>query len=153
MCQRLGGTDRSGETTGCTTSSTSGTGWASPPRWATGCWEPIPIRARSPSRRRRGRSGSPSTRDGRVAELQFQERAADGKPAGLLVLHHGRGTDERDLLGLADLLDSERRLHVAAPRGPLQLPGSPGYHWYLVPRVGHPDPRTFEESRRKLAQL
>jgi phospholipase/carboxylesterase len=88
-----------------------------------------------------------------VAELQFQERAADGEPAGLLVLHHGRGTDERDLFGLADLLDGERRLHVAAPRAPLELPGSPGYHWYLVPRVGHPDPSTFEESRRKLAQL
>jgi phospholipase/carboxylesterase len=86
-----------------------------------------------------------------VADLQFQERPADGEPAGLLVLHHGRGTDERDLLGLADLLDSERRLHVAAPRGPLQLPGSPGYHWYLVRRVGHPDRDTFEASRQKLA--
>lgn len=88
-----------------------------------------------------------------MADLQFQERPADGEPAGLLVLHHGRGTDERDLLGLADLLDSERRLHVAAPRAPLQLPGSPGYHWYLVPRVGHPDPDTFEDSRHKLVQL
>jgi len=88
-----------------------------------------------------------------MAELQFEQRPADGEPDGLLVLHHGRGTDERDLLGLADLLDSERRLHVVAPRAPLQLPGSPGYHWYQVPRVGYPDLRTFEESRRKLAQL
>jgi phospholipase/carboxylesterase len=88
-----------------------------------------------------------------VAELQLQERPAKREPTGLLVLHHGRGTDELDLLGLADLLDSERRLHVAAPRAPLQLPGSPGYHWYLVPRVGHPDPRTFEDSRCRLADL
>jgi phospholipase/carboxylesterase len=88
-----------------------------------------------------------------VAELVLQERPADGEPTGLLVLHHGRGTDERDLLGLADLLDSERRLHVAAPRGPLELQGSPGYHWYLVPRVGHPEPSTFEHSRRRLAEL
>jgi phospholipase/carboxylesterase len=88
-----------------------------------------------------------------VADLQFQERPADGEPAGLLVLHHGRGTDERDLLALADLLDSKRRLHVAAPRAPLQLPGSPGYHWYRVLRVGYPDPATFDDSRRKLAQL
>jgi phospholipase/carboxylesterase len=88
-----------------------------------------------------------------MADLVFAERPADGKARGLLVLHHGRGTDERDLLGLADLLDSRRRLHVVSPRAPLQLQGSPGYHWYLVPRVGFPDPRTFEESRAKLAAL
>jgi phospholipase/carboxylesterase len=88
-----------------------------------------------------------------LAELQFQERPADEEPTGMVVLHHGRGTDEGDLLGLADLLDSDRRLHVAAPRAPLQLQGSPGYHWYLVPRVGHPDAGTFEDSRRQLAEL
>lgn len=81
------------------------------------------------------------------------ERAAAGEPEGLLVLHHGRGTDERDLLGLADLLDPERRLLVVTPRAPLQLPGSPGYHWYLVPRVGHPDRSSFESSRAALAEL
>jgi phospholipase/carboxylesterase len=80
-------------------------------------------------------------------------RAADGEPEGLLVLHHGRGTDERDLLGLADFLDPERRLRVVTPRAPLQLPGSPGYHWYLVPRVGHPDRETFEAARAALAEL
>jgi phospholipase/carboxylesterase len=57
------------------------------------------------------------------------ERAASGEPEGLLVLHHGRGVDERDLIGLADLLDPERRLRVVTPRAPLTLPGSPGYHW------------------------
>jgi phospholipase/carboxylesterase len=81
------------------------------------------------------------------------ERAAAGEPEGLLVLHHGRGTDERDLIGLADLLDPGRRLQVVTPRAPLQLPGSPGYHWYLVPRVGHPDAETFEAARSALAQL
>ena len=81
------------------------------------------------------------------------ERAASDEPEGLLVLHHGRGTDERDLLGLADFLDPERRLRVVTPRAPLQLPGSPGYHWYLVPRVGHPDPETFEAARTALAEL
>jgi phospholipase/carboxylesterase len=88
-----------------------------------------------------------------VADLEFGERPADGEPQGLLVLSHGRGTDELDLLGLADLLDSARRLEVIAPRGPLQLPGSPGYHWYVTQRVGYPEPHSFEESRRKLAQL
>jgi phospholipase/carboxylesterase len=85
--------------------------------------------------------------------LLHLERAAGGEPEGLLVLHHGRGTSEQDLLGLADLLDPERRLRVVTPRAPLQLPGSPGYHWYLVPRVGYPDRETFEGARAALAEL
>jgi phospholipase/carboxylesterase len=88
-----------------------------------------------------------------MASLFQVERAADGDPDGLLVLHHGRGTSERDLIGLADLLDPEKRLRVAVPRAPLQLPGSPGYHWYLVPRVGYPDPETFAAARAALAEL
>jgi phospholipase/carboxylesterase len=88
-----------------------------------------------------------------MAPLFHLERAAGGDPEGLLVLHHGRGTDERDLLGLADLLDPERRLQVVTSRAPLQLPGSPGYHWYLVPRVGYPDRESFEAARAALAEL
>jgi phospholipase/carboxylesterase len=85
--------------------------------------------------------------------LLYLERPADAEPAGLLVLHHGRGTDERDLLGLADALDPARRLRVVTPRAPLTLPGSPGYHWYLVPRVGYPDPGSFGAARAALAEL
>ncbi len=81
------------------------------------------------------------------------ERPASAEPEGLLVLHHGRGTDERDLLGLADALDPSGRLQVVSARGPLTLPGSPGYHWYLVPRVGFPDPETFHVARASLAEL
>jgi phospholipase/carboxylesterase len=88
-----------------------------------------------------------------MAPLLHLERAAGGDPEGLLVLHHGRGTDASDLLGLADLLDPERRLRVVTPRAPLQLPGSPGYHWYLVPRVGYPDPGTFSPPPAALAEL
>lgn len=81
------------------------------------------------------------------------ERAAVGEPDGLLVLHHGRGTDESDLLGLADALDPERRLRVVSARGPLQVPGWPGYHWYLVPKVGYPDRPSFDAAREALADL
>jgi phospholipase/carboxylesterase len=88
-----------------------------------------------------------------VAALVYLERPAAAAPAGLLVLHHGRGTEESDLLGLADALDPERRLRVVTPRAPLSLPGSPGYHWYLVPRVGYPDPETFHAARAALAEL
>jgi phospholipase/carboxylesterase len=88
-----------------------------------------------------------------MAPLFHTGREASGEPDGLLVLHHGRGTSESDLLGLADLLDPEQRLQVVTPRAPLQLPGSPGYHWYLVPRVGYPDPETFAAAREALAEL
>jgi phospholipase/carboxylesterase len=88
-----------------------------------------------------------------MAELFHLERAPAGDAEGLLVLHHGRGTDERDLIGLADFLDPERRLLVVTPRAPLTLPGSPGHHWYLVPRVGYPDRQSFEASREALAEL
>lgn len=83
--------------------------------------------------------------------LAYQERPAAVEPEGLLVLHHGRGTDESDLLGLADVLDPERRLRVVTPRAPLVLPGAPGYHWYVVPRVGYPDHDTFHAAREALA--
>ncbi|MEX0851308.1 MAG: hypothetical protein WD015_07370 [Gaiellaceae bacterium] len=86
-----------------------------------------------------------------MSALAFRERPADGDPAGLLVLHHGRGADEHDLLQLGDVLDVERRLHVVTPRAPLEVPGWPGYHWYVVPRVGYPDPDTFREAYRTLA--
>ncbi len=88
-----------------------------------------------------------------MANLVYAERPADGDPEGLLVLHHGRGTSEQDLLPLGDVLDPGRRLYVAAPRAPLELPGAPGYHWYVVPRVGHPDPETFSASYRQLAEF
>src|ERR1700679_2624892 len=85
--------------------------------------------------------------------LPYSERPAAGEPAGLLILHHGRGADERDLLDLACVLDPDERLHVAAPRAPLTLLGSPGYHWYRVPRVGFPDPATFHAAFGELASL
>jgi phospholipase/carboxylesterase len=87
------------------------------------------------------------------SELGYLERPAAGAPAGLLILHHGRGTDERDLLPLADELDPQARLHVVTPRGPLTLPGWPGRHWYRVERVGYPDPETFASAREQLAAL
>lgn len=83
--------------------------------------------------------------------LVHLERPARGDADGLLVLHHGRGSDEHDLLGLADVLDPQGRLHVVTPRGPLQLPGWPGNHWYVVPRVGYPDPETFHAAFTALA--
>lgn len=76
-------------------------------------------------------------------------RPAAGPPAGALVLLHGRATSEQDLVGLLDVLDPDRRLIGACPRGPLQLPPG-GHHWYVVPRVGFPDPETFHATFARL---
>jgi phospholipase/carboxylesterase len=84
-----------------------------------------------------------------MSALIYRERPAAGEPAGLLVLHHGRGADEHDLLGLADILDPQRRLHVVTPRAPLAI--GAGHHWYVVPRVGYPDRGTFHAAYDKLA--
>jgi phospholipase/carboxylesterase len=78
------------------------------------------------------------------------ERPADGAAAGALVLFHGRGADEHDLFPLLDALDPERRLDGYTPRGPLALPPG-GAHWYVVPRVGYPDPATFGASYAEAA--
>src|SRR4051812_31191430 len=86
-----------------------------------------------------------------MSELTYRERPAAGDPEGLLVLHHGRGADEHDLLSLADVLDPQQRLHVATPRAPMTLPGWPGYHWYVVPRVGYPDPDSWHAAYDALA--
>jgi phospholipase/carboxylesterase len=77
--------------------------------------------------------------------LTHEIRQANGEPQGGLVLHHGRGTDRHDLLPLIDALDPEGKLVGVTPQAPLQLPPG-GWHWYLVPRVGYPDPETFWES-------
>jgi phospholipase/carboxylesterase len=77
-----------------------------------------------------------------LPELVSVRRAAAGEPAGMLVLLHGRGADERDLLPVGDYLDPDRRLLVVSPGGPLSLPPG-GAHWYVVRALGFPDPPTF----------
>ena len=82
--------------------------------------------------------------------MQSLYRPAAAEPEGALVLLHGRGADERDLFPLLDMLDPERRLLGATARGPLSLPPG-GAHWYVVQRVGYPDPETFHATFPELA--
>jgi phospholipase/carboxylesterase len=72
-------------------------------------------------------------------------RPAASDPDGALVLFHGRGTSEDDLVPLLDVLDPERKLVGIAPRGPLSLPPG-GAHWYAVARIGFPDHDTFHST-------
>lgn len=87
---------------------------------------------------------------GQIDGVEHELRPARGEPQGALVLLHGRGTDQFDLLPLLDALDVERRLIGVTPRAPLELsPG--GFHWYISRAVGHPDADTFHASYDLLA--
>jgi phospholipase/carboxylesterase len=76
-------------------------------------------------------------------------REAAGEPEGALILLHGRGADEQDLAPVLDVLDPQRRFVGLTPGGPLPGPGG-GRWWYMVPRVGHPDPATFGATYGRL---
>ena len=83
--------------------------------------------------------------------LAYRTRPPGAAPEGALVLLHGRGTDELDLVSLLDELDPGARLFGVTPRAPLALPPG-GRHWYRVMRVGFPDPETFWSSYRVLEE-
>ncbi|MDQ1519603.1 MAG: hypothetical protein QOI55_676 [Actinomycetota bacterium] len=69
----------------------------------------------------------------------------------LLLLVHGYGADERDLGGILPYLDPEGRFAVVLPRGPLAVPGTPGFAWY---DFGSPDGGAgFEAARQELDDL
>ena len=87
----------------------------------------------------------------KVDPIQHLVRPAAGDPEGVLVLHHGRGADARDLYPLHDILDPQRRLVGLCPQGPLALPPG-GAHWYMVRQVGSPDPQTFWPTFGRLTE-
>ncbi len=89
-----------------------------------------------------------------IQQLTYKEREprlkiGSGNP--LLILLHGRGTDENDLLGLASYLDD--RLHIVSARAPFQFQWGPGYAWYDIEEVGKPDKEKFPRSRDLILDL
>jgi phospholipase/carboxylesterase len=80
-------------------------------------------------------------------------REAAGTPQGALVLLHGRGADEHDLFGLFDVFDPQRRLTGVTIGAPLTNVPPGGRHWYVVPRVGFPDPTTFFSAHEMLDEF
>lgn len=69
----------------------------------------------------------------------------------LLLLAHGYGADERDLGALVPYLDPDGRFVVVLPRGPFEVPGTPGYSWYDF--GGAPDPEGFGAAVEALDEL
>ena len=81
--------------------------------------------------------------------LQPQRRTSGKYPT--LVLLHGRGTNEDDLLGLAEYLDE--RLLIVSARAPFPFQPDSGFTWYEVMEVGRPEPKMFAESYQRLMQF
>ncbi|HTY38547.1 MAG TPA: alpha/beta fold hydrolase [Bacteroidota bacterium] len=75
----------------------------------------------------------------------------DGKHPALILLH-GRGTNEDDLLGLVDYLDP--RFFVVSARAPFRFnEGFGGFTWYDVRDIGTPDAAQFGESYDRLVRF
>jgi phospholipase/carboxylesterase len=68
--------------------------------------------------------------------VQWSRPAGERAGTPLLVLLHGVGSNERDLMGLAPGLASEWTL--ASLRAPLRV--GPGFGWYPLSTPGSPDP-------------
>jgi phospholipase/carboxylesterase len=65
-----------------------------------------------------------------------------------LILLHGRGADEQDLLGLASYLDE--RFLVLSVRAPYPFEYGGGFTWYDIDEIGTPEPARFNSSYDKL---
>lgn len=78
--------------------------------------------------------------------LRYTTLPASGPERGTVVLLHGLGADEDDLLGLA--LELPRDLRYIAIRAPLALPWG-GYAWYPLAAPPEPQSRSVgpEETR------
>ncbi len=77
------------------------------------------------------------------------EHAPDDGPGPCLLLLHGRGADEEDLMGLEGALDP--RFTVISPRAPFRL--GPGYAWYVMPQAGKLDDSTLKASLDELQEF
>jgi phospholipase/carboxylesterase len=65
-----------------------------------------------------------------------------------VIMLHGRGADEEDLLGLVQYLDE--RLMALSVRAPFLFQWGGGYAWYDIEEVGKVDKEMFKSSYDKL---
>lgn len=86
-----------------------------------------------------------------VHKIRPPVTSSQGKSPALILLH-GRGTNEDDLLGLADFLDP--RFYIISPRAPYRFEeGLGGYTWFGLRETGKPDPVQFGDAYRLLTQF
>jgi len=67
-----------------------------------------------------------------------------------LIMLHGRGADEEDLIGLVPAFD--RSILVLSVRAPHRFSYG-GYTWYDIGEMGRPEPELFQDSYKKLVQF
>jgi phospholipase/carboxylesterase len=72
-----------------------------------------------------------------------------GAASPCLLLLHGRGADEEDLMGLEGALDP--RFMIVSARGPFRF--GPGYAWYDRSEPGRPDDESLNESVSELREF
>ncbi len=68
-----------------------------------------------------------------------------------VIMLHGRGADEEDLIPLAEQYDP--RLLVLSVRAPFPFPYGGGFTWYDVRSAPTPDPVMFRQSYDRLSQF
>ena len=86
-----------------------------------------------------------------LTHLSRQPQASSDGPPPALLLMHGYGSNEEDLMGLAPYLDP--RLHIITPRAPVTL-ATGMYAWYQIEYLPGGDFRISEpEMRRSLTLL
>jgi phospholipase/carboxylesterase len=84
-----------------------------------------------------------------LASVVREPRVASQKPP-LLLLLHGIGADERDLLPVADALDP--RLRAVSLRAPYEVDPM-GYGWYALDWSRSPPEPDLAQAERSLAEL
>jgi phospholipase/carboxylesterase len=92
-------------------------------------------------------SGIPTTLEHRVLLPEGGETAKHPT----VIMLHGRGADEEDLIGLAKYYDP--RLLILSVRAPYPFADGGGYTWYDVGAVGTPDPVMFRLSYDRLSHF
>lgn len=89
-----------------------------------------------------------------IASTLFHRVLPPGKASGgvhpTVIMLHGRGADEEDLIGLSSYHD--QRLMILSVRAPFPYPGG-GFTWYDAGAIGTPEPAMFRSSYEKLAQF
>jgi phospholipase/carboxylesterase len=75
--------------------------------------------------------------------VAWRRPAKRGAATPLVVLLHGRGADENDLIDLAD--DLPQHFAYASVRGPIALPEG-GYRWFEDRGIGRPVPASLQST-------